>query len=215
MRELPILFSTPMVESIQKRIKNQTRRTAGLEKVNEDPDLWTCVCFERDINRKDEDDNTKYAIFKIYSDTWMMVKPRYQKGDHLWVKETFTIIPPNLLIFKADCNQDVIKNTKWKSSLFMRKEYARIWLECTGVRCERLKDITEEDARNEGVERNHEIPDRYIDYCPHLPFESSSVKYYIKGAVNSFISLWEKINGIESLKLNPWVFIYDFKILDR
>jgi len=210
MRELPILFKTEMVQSNIAGNKNQTRRTAGLEKVNENPDDWTIT----------EDWSDKGVLFfnkNGYSDR---MKPRYQKGDHIWVKETFC--EPVLFdgvekdyYYKADypngidCDIDSKHvSGKWKSSLFMPKVAARIWLECTGVRCERLHDISEQDAINEGI-KVIEKDEAYFDY------EFDGKNGSCATARGSFFSLWQKINGEESYKSNPWVFIYDFKRIER
>lgn len=201
MRELPILFSTPMVQAIQAGTKNQTRRTAGLEKVNENPD---------EFHLFNNNSHCFHFETKPSSTSDIIVKSRYQKGDHIWVKETWCIIPPNYLIFKADCNEQVVKNNKWKSSLFMRKNYARIWLECTGVRCERLLDIKDEDCISEGIEK-WIAPDvtwyRYKDYMSDVDWWGQERP--------SFLSLWESVNGRNSYKTNPWIFIYDFKVIEK
>ena len=207
MRELPILFSTPMVQAIQAETKNQTRRTAGLEKVNENPNDYRFNSFATLFNPR-----RIRAEFYDKQSNIIQCKLRYIPGDKLWVKETFTIIPPNALIFKANYadKPGVIKNTKWKSSLFMRKEYARTWLECTGVRCERLKDISEVDAIGEGVEK-------VCDYgtTGYKDYTRADEAFSDIDAKLSFTTLWEKINGQKSLESNPWVFIYDFKRIEK
>lgn len=215
MRELPILFSTPMVQAIQADTKNQTRRTAGLEKVNEKPDDWqltgiSLLC-KGVFGKLDYEMDYLFPFLNKKGET-VKCKPRYQKGDKIWVKETFTIIPPTALIFKANYadKPGVIKNTKWKSSLFMRKEYARTWLECTRVRCERLKDISEVDAIGEGVEK-------VCDYgtTGYKDYTRADEAFSDIDAKLSFTTLWEKINGQKSLESNPWVFIYDFKRIEK
>lgn len=92
---------------------------------------------------------------------------------------------------------------KWKPSLFMPKEACRIWLEVTNVRLERLQDISEEDAIAEGViSEKIDAIHKWKDY---------SRQGYLPIAKFSFFSLWEKINGKESVSENPWVWVYEFK----
>lgn len=247
MKELPILFSTPMVQAIDQNRKKMTRRTSGLEKVNENPDYW-------EINKilLIEDKLSQLTVsfnFSNKRNNIFCCNPRYQKGDLIWVKETFTIIPPNLICYKADSAYP--NRIKWKSSLFMRKDYARTWLECTGVRCERAANISEADAIEEGIEFKHSKlgqPDCYL-----VP--GTTDNWAVDTATEAFKHLWnsinlkpnpiqEKING--KLKTtgyicypfdnvsaaiykgkttwrnkpltviaNPWVFIYEFKKIEK
>lgn len=99
------------------------------------------------------------------------------------------------------------------SGRFMYKSCARITLEVTHVRVERLNDISEEDAIAEGIE-GHTITnaltlesDRtWRDYAGEPdPFE------WFGNPRDSFRSLWESINGPESWKANPWVWVVNFK----
>ena len=80
--------------------------------------------------------------------------PYGQIGDKLWVRETFYIWQdennnPHVR-YKSDWT---VKPAlfRWKSPLFMPKRAARIWLEITGLRVERLQDITKDDAIAEGM----------------------------------------------------------------
>ena len=86
----------------------------------------------------------------------------------------------------------------------MPKKRARIFLEVTNVRVERLQDITEEDAIAEGIERVSIAPfvHRFKNYLCNNKFI---------GPKESFKTLWMKINGIDSWKSNPWVWVYEFK----
>jgi hypothetical protein len=105
---------------------------------------------------------------------------------------------------------------KWKSSLFMRKEYARIWLEVISVRCERLKDISEANAIHEGVESwNSPVHKGKISYQDYLQPGKKDIDCPFISPITSFMTLWQKINGEESWNQNPWVFIYDFKRIEK
>ena len=136
---------------------------------------------------------------------------KIHKGDILWVRETWqTTWNENKkswdTIYKADggywIDDDGIM--KWKPSIYMPKKRARIFLEVTNVRVERLQDITEEDAIAEGIERVSIAPfvHRFKNYLCNNKFI---------GPKESFKTLWMKINGIDSWKSNPWVWVYEFK----
>jgi len=214
MRELPILFSTPMVQAIMEGRKTMTRRTAGLEKVNENPDEFKIMnLFYM------PDGTTGMVQFDHKGLGFVYGKPRYQVGDKLWVRETFRYVHHYAIsdklieykaggdncVFQLEDPEQFIPEGNWKPSIFMPKEAARLWLEVTEVRCERLWDITEADAIAEGVEKKPY--DLYVDYL--------KPKEFVVHAEVSFFRLWEKINGRENTLLSPWLFVYTFKKIEK
>ncbi len=201
MRELPILFSTPMVQAILGNRKTMTRRTAGLDKVNENPDLF--------YSTKVHSNGYIYFPLKTDFEKALKAKPRYQVGDKLWVKETYQA---QTIGYKYKADGIYTENNpanKWKPSLFMPKIAARIWLEVTGVRCERLQNITETNALNEGIERVG-AGYRFYSLIKNKKSESTT-----SSAIASFYSLWNNINGQDSHSANPWVFVYEFKRIEN
>lgn len=227
MRELPALFSTLMVEAILENRKKMTRRTGGLETVNQHPDKWR---FDGHAFDSDDEDPTQDMYFeKLDNDRnpteyYVQIYPKYKIGDQLWVKETFSFAPltKETKPFYPDLSDYIYKagsfvNVKWKSSLFMPKAAARIWLEVTNVRCERLQNITPEDCIAEGImplnmsaAQLAEQGQKYFDY-------SKPKQHFVDGLDPfwSFNSLWCSINGGDSWDLNPWVFVYEFKIIKK
>lgn len=71
---------------------------------------------------------------------------------------------------------------------------ARIWLEITNIRVERLQDISEADAEAEGVP------------CTELGLSDGLCKA-------QFADLWESINGADSWAANPWVWVVSFRVV--
>lgn len=216
MKELPILFSTPMVQSIAENRKHMTRRTQGLEKINERPDKCIFLQFTEWGGRK-------IAQFKTPEASFYGCAPRYNVGDVLWVKETWSdyanairhtlkdgvVIEKKLadiIMYKADTAFP--QNYKWKSSLFMKKIHARLWLEVTNVRCERLQSISHDDAIDEGIKFVHGT-----DFTRH--FDYVGKEYALRYPTHSFFSLWRSINGKDSVAANPWVFVYEFKLINK
>lgn len=112
----------------------------------------------------------------------------------------------NMMIWRPEANQ--ISDKVWRPSLFMPRWAARILLEITDVRVERLNDISEEDAKAEGIYLTHtnmfggEEWEDYLDDNLFCPF-----------AVDSYKSLWRKINGLDSWDKNPWVWVVCFKVV--
>lgn len=85
--------------------------------------------------------------------------PPYQPGDILYVRETF-YRDENCILYKAN-NENLTgyRNmkgediaVKWSPSIHMPKEAARIWLKVMNVRVERLQEITDEQAKREGIQ---------------------------------------------------------------
>jgi hypothetical protein len=211
MKEVPILFSGEMVRAIIAGKKTMTRRTTGLHRVNKSPDK---VQF---IRMQEYPDGTYRAIFQHDdADAPGSIKSPYGKtGDVLWVRESWNVeqipAPPEgdrdqlLYYYKATEKQYV--DMKWKPSIHMPKVISRTWMLVTNINVERLQDVSDEDAIAEGVER---IGD---------PAKGGFKDYVAEGkspwmcARNSFFTLWQSINGEDSLCENPWVWAVSFKVL--
>jgi hypothetical protein len=145
--------------------------------------------------------------------------PYGKPGDRLWVRETFADLrgtgiehrpdpsgPLKRYAFAADhppgSNGDEARKefgVKWKPSIHMPRAASRITLEITGVRVERLQDISEADAVSEGATWS---------FSRSGPRGDLSVKA-------GFVDLWESINGPGSWDANPWVWVVEFKRLEQ
>jgi hypothetical protein len=141
--------------------------------------------------------------------------PYGKVGDVLWVRETFNeYYFDEGYGYKADFTDEAIKmlkNTKWKSSLFMPKAACRIFLEITDIRVERLRDISEEDAIKEGIEIIHMAEINVPVYKNYLLKE----KLLTTNPIKSLQTLWQSINGKQSLEANPWVWVISFKRIEK
>jgi hypothetical protein len=125
---------------------------------------------------------------------------RFWPGLRLWVKETFWTDGTCCSAYRADTRDDldpdevkrVLHVDRWKPAIYMPRPYSRITLEVTGVRIERLQDISESDARAEGVQ-----PIAFGDEAPGR---------------TTFAELWNRLNEDKApWKSNPWVSVVTFQ----
>jgi hypothetical protein len=221
MAEKPILFSTPMVKAILEGRKTQTRR---IIKSRHESGLFQ-------ISRRVTDNQ----ITSIESLDWDerncekdIVCPYGKPGDTLWVRETWArfagIDKVNPVIYRADGAWEArgvegpihVEGNRWKPSIHMPKSVARIWLEITDIAIERVQDISGSDAEAEGVEwrimgkefGKLQGQRLYKDYL-----NPANTEFGPTFAKDSFMYLWQSINGFESWDTNPWVWVVSFKTL--
>ena len=214
----PILFSTPMVQAIQTGTKTQTRRTKGLDSINEKPNN-----YRYDGISDDEHDSYIGCHFFEYLDkegnpkeTYTPEECPYAIGDVLWVRETFHSIHDSdtdiFLRYGYKADNDY-KGAKWKPSIFMPREACRIFLKVTNIRAERLMEMSKEDAVCEGV--------KIASSSDKKVFFDGRICYELKGntvtdnPIQAFQNIWENINGKDSWSKNPWVWVIEFEKVER
>lgn len=188
MKERPILFSAPMVRAILSGTKTQTRRV-----VKDGP-----------------------ALHQGHT-AWEMTRCPYgQPGGVLWVRETWRHIEGGAVydaaggVMDAFDSETIYRADKphahgpWKPAIHMPRWASRITLEVTGVRVERLQDISEDDCLAEGIANvvRENLP--RIQQCGE--YDAIDVD-----PVAEYQSLWESINGPGSWDTNPWVWVIEFK----
>lgn len=94
---------------------------------------------------------------------------------------------------------------RWKPSIHMPRKYSRIMLEITNIRVERLQDITEDDAIDEGIDFEPDY-DLWMDY--------ERKQWFCVDPIDSYKSLINSINGAKAWDSNPWVWVVEYKIIE-
>lgn len=140
----PILFNTEMVRAILDGRKSCTRRVVKfpVNRYTNNVPLADKVVLQE--LRCDKANFLEKPFF-----CFGMNLP-YQPGDILYVRETWKKAPNGYYYYEDWQKNDIADITKWKPSIHMPKEAARIWLKVTDVRVERLQDMTDDDAEAEG-----------------------------------------------------------------
>lgn len=190
MKDIPILFSAPMVRANLAGTKTQTRRAW-----RDQPPAGVRIGYVPNETR------TPYG----------------HAGDRLWQREAFSglheyrDLPPSEwpvgspIWYWADGDPPDGDWTKPKPSMFMPRWACRQLLLVKQIRVERLQDISEEDAIAEGIELRPG-PEPYPMWRVY-----GDRGMRTSCPVASYESLWESINGPGSCDANPWVWVVEFK----
>ena len=220
-----ILFSGPMFITVINGSKTQTRRTVKPQP--DDSGLWNDDEFPRSL------DSTLTGWNGTVEATGESkeFKPRYKVGEVLYIKEPYC----------QDCDftehehsrewrgngkmrykyagheiSELAKDShgfgKWKNKLFMPQSVARCFIKITGVRCERVQQISDEDCLKEGIRNKCKDPSK-------LSVNDSIVDYYIPDLIGGFNSyreayaaLFDEVYGKGAWQRNEWVWVYEFKL---
>lgn len=140
--------------------------------------------------------------------------PPYNADDVLYVRETWKKAPNGYYYYEDWQRNDIADVTKWKPSIHMPKEAARIWLKVTDVRVERLQEITENGAKAEGISEEwarswwkptYNDPDSggYPQYRDTFAYEvwDSTIK---KSDLDRY-----------GWQANPWVWVIEFERCEK
>lgn len=199
MKERPILFSAPMVRAILSGQKTQTRRAVKPQPDSRCNDVFLGADGIWRFSRPTAASPVSHAADDVRC-------PYGQPGDRLWVREAwsthacFDAIPPRDLTTRSIHYQadGKIETGKYRQAFHMPHWASRILLEVTGVRVERLNDISEDDAVAEGCET----------VCMTPTGEDNGSAIY---GPDGYAALWDQINGSGAWEANPFVWVVEFK----
>lgn len=213
----PILFSGAMVRAILDGRKTQTRRVIR-------PQPWTSAKDHRWISPGQVDEPEVHGVkvgewscFVQHNvgdyggppSEWAVDLslrcPYGQPGDMLWVRETWALAIPAGASIHAErvfhYRADGHTLPRWRPSIYMPRQASRISLRVTDVRVERVQDISDEDARAEGIEAV--FPD----------IQKRDLVGSALASRNAFEELWDSINARRGFgwDVNPWVWCISFE----
>ncbi len=215
-KEHGMLFMGAMVRALLRLLnpKGQTRRVVTFRKLHADmgkphvdsawidpsylkPEFGAVPCLKVNYDFGTENETTQRHF------------PKWQPGERIWVKETFQEIPDDggTFVYRAtDPDWEATEQWTWKPSIFMPRAASRLALDITGIRVERLQDISEADAIAEGLSKltkdngvtwKYGIPDR--DGLPGDDDYGWHWKDWNTCPIQAYRHLWNSI----SLKPSP------------
>jgi hypothetical protein len=202
-----------MVKAILEGRKTQTRRIIKPQPPDDSYKLTTLMSTTGDSKKVGRHSWSKLGGkdgLHIDNEVGSFRSPYGYVGDVLWVRETFgywgdrrcpchNVCYCGDVVYKADyVGHNNTACTRWRPSIFMPKKYARIWLEITDIRVERVQEIKTHEIIAEGVVVKVDFPDGVMHR-------------------NAFRLLWDSINAKRgySWESNPWVWVIEFKRLEN
>lgn len=207
-REKPILMSAPMVRAILAGTKTQTRRVVKPVPAASVSNIY--LPFAHEPNDWQGYDENAGLI------RWYGRCPYGQPGERLWVRETWATFDGwtgyfygaddhSFGIGESDDPDHVPEHAlRWRPSIHMPRAASRITLDITGVRVERLQEISDADVLAEGT------PGAWVDWtevgCGFQPNSNGpETRQFF------FRKLWKSICGHDSWNANPWVWVIEFQ----
>lgn len=185
----PILFNTEMVRAILDGRKTVTRRVVMPQPEGRPIRMTENSCYPG-----------CYAI----EGTPRVIRPPYQPGDTLWVRETWAKSMAGTFMYQADDKAIMVE--RWRPSIHMPREAARLFLRVTGVRVERLKDIDGHGILKEGIDNGKSNP-------------AMGTRWENMQSM-AFAELWNSTLKSADLPLygwaaNPWVWVIEFERISK
>jgi hypothetical protein len=208
MKDRPILMCGEMVRATLDGTKTQTRRIVLKHPtLNDDYDFK----YFRDTKQ-----GKLRAIFfanrspkrkELLMPSFGVDCPYGVVGSKLWVKENHRLLDclcketcrvKGYVYYEADqSGYDGASTCKLRPSIHMPRWASRLTLEITEVRVERVQDITEADAKAEGVPASKNVEMKDGSPCYRIPYQI----------------LWNQINGCDAWDKNPWCWCITFRRL--
>lgn len=221
MKERGMIFNGAMVRAILDGRKAQTRRPVKFPHIDKDA---ICELSGNELAGELSVGNYRNS-------------PHGKPGDRIWVRETFQgplfdyeqmeayqedsskFQKPEFCVYKADgkpapefFDADENLHCSWRPSIHMPRWASRITLEITGVRVERLQQISESEAAIEGMIFTDYGVGRFGQQNPGYSWRPTThTDQCLPNARMAYANLWEEIYGEGSWQANPWVWVIEFE----
>lgn len=203
-----ICFIEPLHNMVVQGIKIQTRRI-----ITPQPSTDSyCLGMQEDGS---------FRIGNLRSHHYDYIRPRYKIGEKLYLKEPY--FQPSFALqeyestyiyrYSPGRNTPLVEllngKARWENKLFMPEIAARYWIEITNVKIERLHDISHSDCISEGIHATAFAIGTQLSRTYYCNLYCSKMH---KTSREAYQQLINAINGKDTWELNPFVFVYDFKL---
>lgn len=214
-----IMFSDVygLTEAVLNGRKTQTRRIITCPKIFNGEDVAGFHVYRRMSDNAILEypimyDSDEFDIEGAY------IEPKYNIGEVVAIAQSYKDCGYDATALNRspkdlnDVRGTLGESKGWNNKMFVRADACKHHIRITNVRVERLQDISDEDCIAEGVEKVAECNNLYRVSL----FHKSGRVTYLSGNTprEAYAALIDKISGKGTWKSNPFVFVYDFRLVD-
>lgn len=185
-------------------IKRKTRRPIKVKKII----VWDCDPIFNPADAYYKDHSGYYQL--IDGDTGKVIRPRYKVGEIVAVAQSYykAGIDPGMIL--GDGSNGFIFNEKgWENKMYVRPDLMPHQIKITGVRAEKLQDISDEDCLAEGIQFDGKAQSFYCGFNT-----STGSKIWLgRNPREAFAALIDFTSGKGTWQSNPFVFVYEYKLI--
>ena len=170
---------------------------------NEDISAWKRSCNRRFYESKG--DTLKQML------DYALSSSRYKLGETIAIAQSYKDIHAEVLreVDPWDLKKEFRQSKGYTNKMFVRAERMPHAIRITNIRVERLQDISEEDCLKEGIWRDDNVGLEGTTYWYHGLANSS-----FRTPQEAYASLIDRISGKGTWASNPYVFVYDFELIN-
>ncbi len=184
------------------------------------------ICFRPLENWEKKVVNPNYVfnghVYAVYNELDLLchlVKPRYEIGEVVTIAQSYMDVDrfhrkgknAAYLEYLDSILPELKLHPGWTNKMFVKADLMPHHIEITGIKVERLQDISDEDCLKEGI-----YEDSGDDKFP------PSIFYEFEGNKDdgfdtpreAFAVLIDKVSGKGTWESNPFVFAYEFVLVD-
>lgn len=188
--------------AVIERYKTNTRRIEGKDQFQEMAACADQIFYNEDTGLID----FMYEGIDIFNH-----KPRYKVGEIVAVAQSYEQVDPQIVHFRTDDLGDMIGDHPGQSNkMFVKAELMPHQIRITGIRIERLQDISDRECIREGIRQ----------FTPSFPKDFPiHPTHFVVGDIlkdtprDAFAVLIDKVSGRGTWDRNPWVVVYEFELL--
>ena len=150
-------------------------------------------------------------LHSITSEYLISVKSRYKVGETVAIAQSYKGIHAEVLreVGPMDLKKEFRQSKGYANKMFVQAEKMPHAIRIANIRIERLQDISDEDCMKEGIWRDDNVGFKGTTYWYHGLVNSS-----FRTPQDAYASLIDRISGKGTWATNPYVFVYDFELIN-
>lgn len=214
-KDLPMMFSAPMIAALLAGRKTQTRRV-----VKPQPKLFAIddkgTLCDVAVEQGDADPRPRVRLGRVI----LVQEVKYAVGDRIWVTENWRVpihldavkpldLPRDVRIYR-DADGPVDGSGRHRAPFHMPRRFSRMTLIVTETKLEALNVISDNDTRLEGIVRRNAGPEFHVPGLAHpdpaFPYLSRATRREM------YAALWDCLHGSGKWLGNPIVQAITFAV---
>lgn len=161
-----------------------------------------------------------YMEYIYGDDAHGVMRPPYMVGEVVAIAESYKRLGYDPMYCPAGHEDGLGSEEGWSNKMFVKADLMKHFVEVTDVRFERLQDITDEDIMREGIVhapiQAQDVKTGEIGDFAYLVISKKKIEHIVySNARDAFAGLIDAVCGKGTWESNPWVWVFDYKLIEK